>query len=84
MANSDAAPIAAAQELITALLARGVDVYVISGGFRELCMPVAKYLGISPSNVIANRMYFTYGDDDDGERRLAVRGHGTPEFKRAR
>lgn len=44
------------QELIKALLARGIDVYVISGGFRELCMPVARHLGIKPSNVIANRM----------------------------
>lgn len=30
------------------------NIYIISGGFKEVILPVAKYLGISKSNVFAN------------------------------
>ncbi|GIL83780.1 hypothetical protein Vretimale_10573 [Volvox reticuliferus] len=54
------------KELITALQARGVAVYLISGGFRELTLPVASYLGIPKANVFANRMNWQW-DDETGE-----------------
>ena len=50
------------RELVSALHDRGVAVYLISGGFREMCLPVARILGIEPSNVFANRMLFTADD----------------------
>lgn len=53
-------------KFITALQARGVAIYLISGGFRELILPIAKYLGISPDNVFANRMTWQW-DDETGE-----------------
>lgn len=42
--------------LVKALKKRGVALYLISGSFRELIMPVAKYLGVPKENVFANRM----------------------------
>jgi glycerol-3-phosphate dehydrogenase (NAD+) len=41
--------VAGAAALVAALQARGVAVYLISGGFRELCLPIARALGVSPS-----------------------------------
>ncbi|GLC44857.1 hypothetical protein PLESTM_001654900, partial [Pleodorina starrii] len=54
------------KELITSLQARGVAIYLISGGFRELTLPIACYLGIPKSNVFANRMNWQW-DDETGE-----------------
>jgi glycerol-3-phosphate dehydrogenase (NAD+) len=46
-----------AAELISALQARGVAVFLISaGGFRELCLPIARALGVPAKHVFANRM----------------------------
>ena len=42
--------------LIKTLQKRGVAVYLVSGGFREDIMPIAKYLGVPKENVFANRM----------------------------
>lgn len=53
-------------DLIKGLKLRGVNVYLISGGFREMTLPIAKYLGIPPENVIANRMLWQW-DDETGE-----------------
>ena len=44
------------KELINALQARGIVVYLISGGFRELTVPIARELGVPCDNVYANRM----------------------------
>jgi FMN phosphatase YigB (HAD superfamily) len=44
------------KELIGALQARGIAVYLISGGFRELTLPIARELGVPFENVFANRM----------------------------
>jgi glycerol-3-phosphate dehydrogenase (NAD+) len=49
-------------ELIAALHDRGVIVYLISGGFRELTLPVAKLLSIPFDRVFANRMFFQNDD----------------------
>lgn len=59
-----------AAKLVSALQARGVAVYLISGGFRELTLPVARALGVPKENVFANRMLWRLADDDmddDGE-----------------
>ena len=44
------------KELVGALQSRGVAVYLISGGFRELTVPIARELGVPCENVFANRM----------------------------
>ena len=44
------------KKLVGALQSRGVAVYLISGGFRELTMPIARELGVPADNVFANRM----------------------------
>ncbi|QDZ22348.1 glycerol-3-phosphate dehydrogenase [Chloropicon primus] len=53
------------EELVGALHERGVAVYLISGGFREMAIPVARALGVESKNVYANRMLFT-SDDETG------------------
>lgn len=50
------------KELITALTERGTRVYLISGGFRELALPVARALGVSADRLFANRMNFQLRD----------------------
>ena len=52
------------KKLIRALRERNVAVYLISGGFREMALPVARELDIPSSNLYANRMFFTLLDDD--------------------
>ena len=42
--------------LIKLLQRRGVAIYLISGGFREIIVPIANLLGIPKENVFANRM----------------------------
>ncbi|KAG2496545.1 hypothetical protein HYH03_005368 [Edaphochlamys debaryana] len=54
------------RELIRTLQKRGVDIYLISGGFREILIPIASYLGIPMSRVFANRMNWQW-DDETGE-----------------
>ncbi|KXZ53839.1 hypothetical protein GPECTOR_6g757 [Gonium pectorale] len=58
------------KELITALQARGVAVYLISGGFRELTLPIAAYLGIPKSHVFANRMNWQWDDETGAPTKL--------------
>ena len=50
------------KELISALHSRGVAVYLISGGFREMTLPIARELGVPATNVFANRMNWQVGD----------------------
>ena len=58
---SSAAPISSALSLISAPFTRPR-----SGGFRELCLPIARELGVPPKNLFANRMNFQV-DDETGE-----------------
>ena len=64
------------KNLIKELQARNVEVFLISGGFRELILPVADLLGIPRSNIFANR--FVYMSDDtlgpEGYPHIRVRG----------
>lgn len=59
------------KELVEVLLARGVDVYLVSGGFYSVIEPVAKELGIPSKNIFANRIKFyfdgTYAGFDETE-----------------
>ena len=50
--------------LVEELQARGVQVYLISGGFRELVLPVADELGIPRENIFANRFIYSASEDD--------------------
>ena len=50
-------------ELVARLHARNVDVFLVSGGFRELIVPVARSLNIAESRIYANRFIF---DCDSG------------------
>jgi phosphoserine phosphatase len=52
----DAAPVA------EALASLGIDVHIVSGGFRDALIPVADKLGIPPERVHANDLFF----DDKG------------------
>eukprot|EP00884_Botryococcus_braunii_P018008 jgi/Botrbrau1/4891/Bobra.118_1s0005.1 len=50
-------------ELINALKARGKAIFLISGGFREITLPIARYLGVPVNNVFANRMNWQVDDE---------------------
>jgi len=46
------------QDLVKKLKAKGVDVFLVSGGFRQMIEPVADLLGIPYKNIFANRLLF--------------------------
>jgi phosphoserine phosphatase len=46
-------------DLIAALTARGTHVYLVSGGFSEMILPLAATLHIPPARVFANVLQFT-------------------------
>eukprot|EP00271_Cylindrocystis_brebissonii_P005280 TRINITY_DN1724_c1_g1_i1.p1 TRINITY_DN1724_c1_g1~~TRINITY_DN1724_c1_g1_i1.p1 ORF type:complete len:327 (-),score=54.15 TRINITY_DN1724_c1_g1_i1:652-1632(-) len=50
------------EELVSALMASGKAVYLVSGGFRQMIEPAAVLLGIPVTNIYANRLLF----DADG------------------
>ncbi|KAL4436899.1 hypothetical protein ABPG75_004038 [Micractinium tetrahymenae] len=52
-----------AKELIQQLQSRGIAVYLISGGFRELCLPICRALNVPPKQLFANRMNWQVDDD---------------------
>lgn len=45
-------------KLIKMLKAKNVDIYLVSGGFRQMFKPVASELGIPPENIYANQLLF--------------------------
>ncbi|XP_057950638.1 phosphoserine phosphatase, chloroplastic [Malania oleifera] len=45
-------------ELVKKLKANNANVYLISGGFRQMINPVASILGIPPDNIFANQLLF--------------------------
>lgn len=69
------------KRLIQELQARNVEVFFISGGFRELILPVADLLNIPRENIFANR--FVYMADDTvgpgGYPTIRVRGFDPKE-----
>eukprot|EP00977_Amphora_coffeiformis_P007235 scaffold1569_cov171-Amphora_coffeaeformis.AAC.21 len=63
------------QELIAELQNRNIEVFLISGGFRELILPVADVLSIPRSNIFANRFVYMADDGPLGEsNQIRVRG----------
>ncbi|XP_028786171.1 phosphoserine phosphatase, chloroplastic isoform X1 [Neltuma alba] len=46
------------KELVEKLKAKHIDVYLISGGFRQMINPVASILGIPKENIFANQLLF--------------------------
>ncbi|VVA91793.1 unnamed protein product [Arabis nemorensis] len=46
------------EELVEKLRANNIDVYLISGGFRQMINPVASILGIPRENIFANNLLF--------------------------
>uniref|UniRef100_A0AC35U8Y6 Phosphoserine phosphatase n=1 Tax=Rhabditophanes sp. KR3021 TaxID=114890 RepID=A0AC35U8Y6_9BILA len=44
--------------LIKTLHTNRTEVYLVSGGFRKIIIPIAKYLQIKPENVFANEILF--------------------------
>ncbi|KAF5745709.1 phosphoserine phosphatase chloroplastic [Tripterygium wilfordii] len=50
-------------DLVKKLKAKNTNVYLISGGFRQMINPVASVLGIPPENIFANQLLF--GDSGD-------------------
>lgn len=51
------------EALIEILHKKGKNIYLVSGGFRQMINPIALQLGISISNIYANNLFFT----EDGE-----------------
>lgn len=49
-----------ARDLINALKKKGVDIYLVSGGFDCMFSHVAKDLGIPKENIFANKLEFFY------------------------
>ncbi|XP_043718754.1 phosphoserine phosphatase, chloroplastic-like [Telopea speciosissima] len=45
-------------ELIKKLKVKQTDVYLVSGGFRQMIQPVSLLLGIPPENIFANQLLF--------------------------
>ncbi|KAK8378026.1 hypothetical protein O3P69_018750 [Scylla paramamosain] len=68
-------------KLVEVLQERGVDVYLVSGGFRSLIAPVAKLLNIPLENIFANRLKFFFDGDYGGfdESQLTSRTGGKAE-----
>ncbi|KAA8542547.1 hypothetical protein F0562_023699 [Nyssa sinensis] len=46
-------------ELVKKLKANNTNIYLISGGFRQMINPVASTLGIPPENIFANQLLFS-------------------------
>ncbi|XP_052090293.1 phosphoserine phosphatase-like isoform X3 [Mytilus californianus] len=54
------------KELVSCLGKRRVPVYLVSGGFQSILVPVAEQLGLPIENIIANRLKFYYNGDYAG------------------
>ncbi|XP_071556657.1 phosphoserine phosphatase isoform X1 [Temnothorax nylanderi] len=68
------------KDLVSALQARGKEVFLVSGGFRCLITPIAAELNIPPENIYANRLkfYFTgeYAGFDESQPTSKSGGKG--------
>lgn len=68
-------------ELLRRLQARGVHVYLVSGGFHQMIDPIAKLVGIPHERVIANLLQFnadgSFRDFDHSQPTSASGGKAT-------
>jgi len=62
------------------------DVFLVSGGFRELIIPVAKLIGVPESHIYANRLIFdpTTGEYVDFDRNELTSDSGSEKVGKAR
>ena len=69
------------RRLIEELHARNVEVFLISGGFRELVLPVADAINIKRENIFANRFVYMADDEiaENGYPVVRVRGFDPKE-----
>lgn len=54
------------KDVVSKLHEKGVPVYLVSGGFHNILVPVAQELGIPVENIIANRLWFCSNGDYAG------------------
>ncbi|XP_002972198.2 phosphoserine phosphatase, chloroplastic [Selaginella moellendorffii] len=54
------------RELVEKVHSRGTQVYLVSGGFRQMIEPAAVLLGIPKENIFANRLVFDDAGGFDG------------------
>lgn len=60
-----------ARELVTHLMSAGIEIYIVSGGFRIAVNALAEHLGLSADHVIANDLYFDASGRYEGFNREA-------------
>jgi len=70
-------------ELVTALKASGKEVYLVSGGFRQMIRPVAAALGLPPDVIYANNILFEPVEAAGGREEGPYRGFDAEEFTAA-
>ncbi|XP_044477175.1 phosphoserine phosphatase, chloroplastic-like [Mangifera indica] len=76
-------------ELVKKLKANNVNVYLISGGFRQMINPVASILGIPPDNIFANQLLFKSSgeflgfDDNEPTSRSGGKAIAVQQIKKA-
>ncbi|CAI7995168.1 Phosphoserine phosphatase [Geodia barretti] len=68
------------QRLVKLLFQRGAEIYLVSGGFREVIEPLADHLGIPRDHVFANKLLFTENGEYRGfdESQPTSRSGGKP------
>jgi phosphoserine phosphatase len=54
------------KELIKKIHKRGINIYLVSGGFRQMINPIALELGIPINNIYANNLYFSENGEYNG------------------
>mmetsp|Transcript_12953 Transcript_12953/g.14841 ORF Transcript_12953/g.14841 Transcript_12953/m.14841 type:complete len:390 (+) Transcript_12953:51-1220(+) len=65
------------EKLIATLHAKGVNVFLVSGGFRIMIEPVAKILKINPkTNIYANTILFNETGDDEHAKSMCGTTYG--------
>jgi phosphoserine phosphatase len=62
-------------ELCAALKAQGKDVFLVSGGFRQIIHPLAQKLGIPLDHVFANTILFDVSEGRDGTWSVSCSSH---------
>lgn len=55
-------------QLLSALRSAGQDVFLVSGGFRDVIHPLADSVGIARDHVFANRLLFDVSGHMEGEQ----------------
>ena len=69
------------KELIEKIHKRGINIYLVSGGFRQMINPIALELGIPINNIYANNLYFSENGEYNGfdSNELTSKDGGKPK-----